>query len=184
MVQTYKRHRIIVLTTHSMSEAEALGDRIAIIQAGRLRCAGTSMFLKKTFGVGYKLEVIVAHDTRPETVHELTALVVDKINGAQRVFTPQQLRTQHGVVADEIDIDLDDSDLDQPTVSRVPDVNPDADRDPLELTYLLPLDAMPHFSSLFHELEREANQRRFHIEPNGISISLNSLEEVSVTRAH
>lgn len=41
----------------SMDEADVLGDSIAIMADGELRCCGSSMFLKKTFGVGYRLTV-------------------------------------------------------------------------------------------------------------------------------
>jgi len=41
-----------------MDEADLLGDRIAILQTGgKLRCVGSSLFLKKEFGVGYRLAV-------------------------------------------------------------------------------------------------------------------------------
>ena len=33
-------------------------DRIAIMSAGRLECCGSSLFLKKNYGVGYKLTVV------------------------------------------------------------------------------------------------------------------------------
>ena len=33
--------RAVVLTTHSMEEADILADRLAIIAKGRLRCIGT-----------------------------------------------------------------------------------------------------------------------------------------------
>lgn len=38
-----------------MDEADVLGDRIAIMADGRLRTIGSSFFLKKKFGTGYKL---------------------------------------------------------------------------------------------------------------------------------
>lgn len=40
----------LVLVTHYVDEAELLGDRVAIISDGRLRCYGTNMFLKNRFG--------------------------------------------------------------------------------------------------------------------------------------
>lgn len=46
--------RAIVLTTHSMEEADVLGDRIAIMARGRLRCIGSSIHLKRRFGSGYQ----------------------------------------------------------------------------------------------------------------------------------
>ncbi|CAG9325453.1 unnamed protein product [Blepharisma stoltei] len=52
-----KRDSAVVLTTHSMEEAEALSDRLAIMVGGRLRCIGTSTYLRNKFGQGYELEV-------------------------------------------------------------------------------------------------------------------------------
>jgi len=40
-----------------MDEADILGDRIAIMSEGQLRCAGSSLFLKKEYGVGYQLTI-------------------------------------------------------------------------------------------------------------------------------
>lgn len=50
-----KKDRVIVLTTHFMDEADVLGDRIAIMAHGELKCFGSSFFLKKRFGTGYHL---------------------------------------------------------------------------------------------------------------------------------
>ena len=50
--------RVICLTTHYMDEADVLGDRIAIMAHGRLECAGTSVFLKKIYGLGYLLSFV------------------------------------------------------------------------------------------------------------------------------
>ena len=47
--------RAIVLTTHSMEEADVLGDRIAIMARGRLRCIGSAIHLKHRFGSGYQV---------------------------------------------------------------------------------------------------------------------------------
>lgn len=41
-----------------MDEADILGDRIAIISQGKLRCCGSSLFLKKCFGRGYYLTLV------------------------------------------------------------------------------------------------------------------------------
>ena len=40
-----------------MDEADLLGDRIAIMGDGKLRCCGSSLFLKKAFGVGYNMSI-------------------------------------------------------------------------------------------------------------------------------
>ncbi|KAM4564931.1 phospholipid-transporting ATPase ABCA1 [Fundulus diaphanus] len=54
----YKQGRTIILSTHHMDEADILGDRIAIISQGKMRCCGSSLFLKKCFGSGYYLTLV------------------------------------------------------------------------------------------------------------------------------
>lgn len=38
--------RCTLLSTHFMEEAEYLGDRVAMLRQGRLRCYGSPLFLK------------------------------------------------------------------------------------------------------------------------------------------
>lgn len=49
--------RALILTTHSLEEAEALSSRIGIINAGRLVCLGTSQQLKSTHGRGFLVDL-------------------------------------------------------------------------------------------------------------------------------
>ncbi|KAL8128675.1 hypothetical protein V2J09_017830 [Rumex salicifolius] len=58
LIKKIKKGRIVLLTTHSMDEAEVLGDRIAIMANGSLRCCGSSLFLKHQYGVGYTLTLV------------------------------------------------------------------------------------------------------------------------------
>ncbi|XP_076353530.1 phospholipid-transporting ATPase ABCA1-like isoform X1 [Tachypleus tridentatus] len=60
MLLKYKTGRTIILTTHHMDEADLLGDRIAVISQGKLRCSGSSLFLKTRFGSGYYLTLVKA----------------------------------------------------------------------------------------------------------------------------
>lgn len=55
LLQLEKRGRTILLSTHFMDEADVLGDRIAIMHQGELKCYGSSFFLKSAFGTGYEL---------------------------------------------------------------------------------------------------------------------------------
>ncbi|ORY99506.1 P-loop containing nucleoside triphosphate hydrolase protein [Lobosporangium transversale] len=57
IVNRVKANRTIVLTTHSMEEADILSDRIAIMTSGRLRCIGTSLHLKELYGSGFRLNI-------------------------------------------------------------------------------------------------------------------------------
>ncbi|KAG8195500.1 hypothetical protein JTE90_010802 [Oedothorax gibbosus] len=58
----YKSGRTVILTTHHMDEADLLGDRIAVIANGKLRCCGSSLFLKTRFGNGYYLTLVKNSD--------------------------------------------------------------------------------------------------------------------------
>eukprot|EP00850_Spirogloea_muscicola_P018780 SM000176S03111 [mRNA] locus=s176:35560:47252:+ [translate_table: standard] len=57
LLRGFKTGRAIILTTHYMDEADLLCSRIAILANGRLRCCGTSLFLKARYGVGYNLTI-------------------------------------------------------------------------------------------------------------------------------
>lgn len=55
MIQNIKKQKAVVLTTHSMEEADFLSDRIGVIVEGSFRCIGTSIDLKRSYGGGYLL---------------------------------------------------------------------------------------------------------------------------------
>ena len=55
LITKYKEGRTILLSTHFMDEADILGDRVAIMATGEVRCCGSSLFLKRKFGRGYSL---------------------------------------------------------------------------------------------------------------------------------
>ncbi|KAF9935510.1 ATP-binding cassette sub- A member 1 [Modicella reniformis] len=57
----FKRGRCILLTTHSMEEADALGDRVAIMVAGHLKAIGNTTRLKNKFGNGYRVEIALGN---------------------------------------------------------------------------------------------------------------------------
>jgi len=54
-----KGKRAVVLTTHSMEEADVLCGRIGIIAGGKLKCIGNQVRLKNKFGGGYQLFINV-----------------------------------------------------------------------------------------------------------------------------
>ena len=55
----HKANRTIIMSTHFMDEADLLGDRIAIINNGKLVCIGSSLFLRSRYGNGYYLTLVV-----------------------------------------------------------------------------------------------------------------------------
>jgi hypothetical protein len=74
VIEAAKQDRCIVLTTHSMEEADILGDRIGIMAKGRLRCLGNSVHLKNRFGAGYK--VAVCQDMERRHTREYAMIVL------------------------------------------------------------------------------------------------------------
>ncbi|KAM6594094.1 hypothetical protein CsatA_001797 [Cannabis sativa] len=72
IIKKAKKGRAIVLTTHSMEEAEILSDRIGIMANGRLRCIGTSVRLKSRFGTGFVININFNRQTPTEDVAHST----------------------------------------------------------------------------------------------------------------
>ncbi|XP_059176010.1 phospholipid-transporting ATPase ABCA3-like [Physella acuta] len=58
VLQKNRAGRTMVLSTHFMDEADLLGDRIAIMADGIVKCCGSSLFLKKKYGAGYHMVVV------------------------------------------------------------------------------------------------------------------------------
>ena len=46
LIGRLKASRSIILTTHSMEEADVLADRVCVMVKGRVKCIGSSLFLK------------------------------------------------------------------------------------------------------------------------------------------
>ncbi|CAL8076397.1 unnamed protein product [Calicophoron daubneyi] len=55
LISGLKSGRTVIITTNDTDEADALGDRVAIISEGRLRLIGSGLFLKSHHGFGYSL---------------------------------------------------------------------------------------------------------------------------------
>ncbi len=62
---TLKQQSAIVLTTHSMEEAEALSTKMGImVKGGVFKCFGSSQHIRNKFGTGYVIEIKI------RTLHE------------------------------------------------------------------------------------------------------------------
>ncbi|XP_020420066.1 ABC transporter A family member 2 isoform X2 [Prunus persica] len=70
VIEDAKKGRAIVLTTHSMEEADILGDKIGIMAKGRLRCIGTSIRLKSRFGTGFIANVSFGGSMNGQNPHQ------------------------------------------------------------------------------------------------------------------
>lgn len=90
-IQKLKEGRVVILTTHSMDEADVLSDRVSVIVDGTLKCIGSSLSLKNNFGDGYRISIITQ---KPEMLieilsYEFPALkVLDSSGGSLVVGIP------------------------------------------------------------------------------------------------
>lgn len=75
------------MTTHFMDEADLLGDRIAIVQNGKLQCCGSSYFLKKKYGTGYHLVIEKAPKCAVEEITDLLRLHIPHVTVFSNVGT-------------------------------------------------------------------------------------------------
>ena len=62
--------KIIILTTHYMEEASVLGKRIGIINAGKMKCIGSPLFLIEKYGKFMSLNVTKEEDCDSNTIIE------------------------------------------------------------------------------------------------------------------
>jgi ATP-binding cassette subfamily A (ABC1) protein 3 len=67
-ISTLRKKSTVILTTHSMEEAEALCTKIGIMVNGKFKCYGSSQHIKDKFGTGYELDVKVVWPTKEDAI--------------------------------------------------------------------------------------------------------------------
>ncbi|KAL7746769.1 hypothetical protein RI367_007933 [Sorochytrium milnesiophthora] len=70
-----KRDCVLLLTSHSMEETDALGDDICIIDHGQVQATGTSLELKNAHGTGYQINLL----TWQNRIDELLTFVTEAL---------------------------------------------------------------------------------------------------------
>ncbi|XP_062168317.1 ABC transporter A family member 2-like isoform X2 [Alnus glutinosa] len=148
IINDAKKGRAIVLTTHSMEEADILSDRIGIMAKGRLRCIGTSIRLKSRFGTGFIANV--------------------SFLGSNNGQTPQTHSPPHGAAASTIHHEA----VKQFFKDRL-DIVPKEENKAF-LTFVIPHDREKLLTKFFEELQDRENE--FGI--SDIQLGLTTLEEV------
>ncbi|KAJ3135367.1 hypothetical protein HK100_002858 [Physocladia obscura] len=85
MLSDNKKGRLTFMTTHMMDEADIVADRKAILTKGRIRCLGTSVFLKHRFNIGYTLNIVYQRENSSDikilaliNKHIVSAIVVSQ----------------------------------------------------------------------------------------------------------
>ena len=77
MIKEIKKKSSVILTSHSMTEAEFLSDRICIIKKGKMQCIGNSLELKNIYGDGYVLTFICEKDQQEKVKNIILGLNKD-----------------------------------------------------------------------------------------------------------
>nr|KAF6292048.1 ATP binding cassette subfamily A member 9 [Pipistrellus kuhlii] len=80
LLKERKSDRVILFSTQFMDEADILADRKVFISNGKLRCAGSSLFLKKKWGIGYHLSLHLNEMCDPDNI---TSIVKQHIPDAK-----------------------------------------------------------------------------------------------------
>jgi len=82
------RQASVVLTTHSMYEAESLSHKIGILINGRFVCIGPTQYLKSKYSQGYKITVSLIPNT-PDPVQHITNLFPQAVRQSEASFIQQ-----------------------------------------------------------------------------------------------
>mmetsp|Transcript_17988 Transcript_17988/g.27496 ORF Transcript_17988/g.27496 Transcript_17988/m.27496 type:complete len:452 (+) Transcript_17988:115-1470(+) len=90
LIQEAAKERSVILTTHSMEEAEALCTRVGIMISGRLRCLGSVQHLKTTFVDGYTISI---HCKGNLSSRSIDSLVDELLN---KTLPGAELNERHG----------------------------------------------------------------------------------------
>ena len=97
VVAEAKKNRAIILTTHSMEEAEALCDRLGIFVDGELRCLGNPRELTKRYGGHFILQMTTPQEQEADAkalvnkICEGQATLVYSLGGTQTFEVPNTL---------------------------------------------------------------------------------------------
>lgn len=157
VIRQYRENRCIILTTHFMDEADVLGDRIAIMSHGQLRCVGSPLFLKRAYGVGYQLTI------------EKKALPTGYLQDRAK----EEEKTDESIDGDSTAIDSPshqeiESALREIVKSAVPEASRISNSG-TEMSYRLPMGAASKFAPMFDGLDGEIEKGT--IQSYGVSIT-------------
>jgi ABC-type multidrug transport system ATPase subunit len=75
IVNQTRLDKTVILTTHSMEEAEALCQRIGIMARGTLRCLANPLRLKELYGTGFKLFANSEEENTPRVAAYLESIL-------------------------------------------------------------------------------------------------------------
>jgi len=72
-ISTLRKKSAVIITTHSLEEAEALCTKMGIMVKGEFKCFGSSQHIKDKYGTGYEIELKIKTLTEEEINQQLSA---------------------------------------------------------------------------------------------------------------
>ncbi|XP_039688859.1 ABC transporter A family member 7 isoform X2 [Medicago truncatula] len=95
VIKLAKQDRAIILTTHSMEEAEALCDRLGIFVDGSLQCVGNPKELKGRYGGTYVFTMTTSSDHEKDVENMIRRLTpnanrIYRLSGTQKFELPKK----------------------------------------------------------------------------------------------
>jgi ATP-binding cassette subfamily A (ABC1) protein 3 len=106
------RGRSILFTTHYLEEADVLADRKAVLAKGKVKAAGTSMELKRQFGVGYHLKVFMQRSASASCADKVRDLVMQMVRSSTPRLVPEEERAQSRDAQAALEFDLPYAEMD------------------------------------------------------------------------
>lgn len=186
ILASQKGKRAMILTTHSMEEADVLCDRIGIVNQGILRCVGPQVRLKSIYGGGYHLFVNCQKGKVLQLIKDVKKKQIKKKMREQRVKKPEMEIIAHPsqrmIVEEEtkqeegVEEELNSEEIERRVVDFVKQLQPNAimiREFNGNFVYQIPLEGF-NAEKMFVEMER--NRQRLRITDWGISQC--SLEDV------
>ncbi|ORY44991.1 hypothetical protein LY90DRAFT_384935 [Neocallimastix californiae] len=155
LIQKLKKGRVIFLTTHYMEEADILADRKLILNEGKIRCLGTSLYLKNHFNMNYNLE-IETDDVKK--VEDLIHYYIPEAKYVQPIVREEEEEESH---QNFNEYDEEGENLHNTKYH----------------TWKLPLNSTIYFESLFNELESVTGKNKL-IKYHGLTMP--TLEELFI----
>jgi len=160
ILQDCKKHKTILLTTHSMEEADLLADTIAIMKKGKLEVVGNALSLKNHYGVGYSLHCILRDASNSQ--QQPTSSSID----SESTSTTRSTVSQEEKITSYVQSFI-------PSCTRQED-NHFINRRTNELFLVLPYQSVSLFPNFLREFEKNLTE----LGVISYSLSVSTLEEV------
>lgn len=145
---------------------------------GQLRCAGSSLFLKKMYGVGYQLTIEKNMSGKSKVAESNHQSALDKFDEGSEVLSDPVSPEPKGRIIYDVDDDIDEDTpltnghADSTLLSLVKGSVPEAtllNDVGTEVRYQLPIGSSEKFAAMFEQLDREVDQGN--IVSYGVSIT-------------